>query len=229
MGRSGDLRARAGPNPGAVAVIFMVLFLAGLVPVTLLAGDTPYPSPFLPPAEVLRFFGAHAGAVTICAFFHFGAAIPLGIYTATMTSRLRSVGVRVPGVDIALFGGFSASFMTSISALALWVLARPGVATDGTVVQALHSLAFAAGGPGYTAPLGLLIAGISVPAFIMRLLPRWLSVGGLVLAAIGELSALTLIAPAALFLVPLTRFPGFLWLIVAGFMLSRSGIRGRQP
>jgi hypothetical protein len=48
---------------------------------------------------------------------------------------------------------------------------------------------------------------------------------------IGELSALSLIVPNALFLIPLTRFPGFAWLIVAGFNLagSRSQERHRVP
>jgi hypothetical protein len=213
----------AGPNPGAVASIFMVLFLAGLVPV--IASDTRFPSPLQSPEEIMAYFRAHAGRVAVCAFFQFGAAIPLGIYTATMTSRLRFHGVRVAGVDIALFGGFAAAFMTLVSALVQWVLARPGIATDGTLAQGLYYLVFATGGPGYSVPLGLLIAGISVPALIMRLLPRWVGVTGIVLAVIGELSALSLIVPSALFLIPLTRFPGFVWLIIAGFKLANSRMR----
>jgi hypothetical protein len=33
--------------------------------------------------------------------------------------------------------------------------------------------------------------------------------------------------PKALFLVPLTRFPGFLWMIVAGFALPNTVSRSR--
>jgi hypothetical protein len=68
-------------------------------------------------------------------------------------------------------------------------------------------------------PLGLLCAGISVPALFMRLLPKWVAVMGIALGVIGELSALSLVIPQALFLIPLTRFPGFVWLIAAGFRL----------
>jgi hypothetical protein len=217
----------AGPNPGAVAAVFTVLFLAGLAPVTLSAGDARFPSPLQSPEEIMAYFRAHADSVAICAFFQFGAAIPLGIYTATMTSRLRFHGVSAAGVDIALFGGFAAAFMTLVSALVQWVLARPGIATDGTLAQGLYYLIFATGGPGYSVPLGLLIAGISVPALFLRLLPRWVSVTGLVLAVIGELSALSLIVPSALFLIPLTRFPGFVWLMIAGFTLANSKMRVR--
>jgi hypothetical protein len=138
---------------------------------------------------------------------------------ATMTSRLRFLGVRAAGVDIALFGGFAASFMTFVSALGQWTLARPGIAADGSLTQALYFWIFATGGPGYSVPLGLLLAGIAVPALFFRLLPKWLAVSGLVLAAVGELSALSLVIPGALFLIPLTRFPGFAWLIAAGFKL----------
>jgi hypothetical protein len=48
----------------------------------------------------------------------------------------------------------------------------------------------------------------------LKLLPRWLVLSGIALAVIGELSWLNLIVPKALFLVPLTRFPGLL--IAAG-------------
>jgi hypothetical protein len=212
-------RAHAGPHPGIVASVFTVLFLAGLVPVTLLVGDTHFPSPQQSPEEMAAYFREHADKVSLCAFLQFGAAIPLGIYTATMTSRLRFLGVRAAGVDIALFGGFGASLLMLLSALAQWTLARPGITADATLVQALYHLLFAMGGPGYSVPLGLLLAGVSVPALILRLLPRWLGVFGIVLAALGELSALSLIVPPALFLIPLTRFPGFVWLIAAGFKL----------
>ena len=215
----------AAPNPGAVAIVYAALFVAGLLTVTLFAGAAAFPTPFTPPDEIIAYFRTHQGVNSICAFLQFGAAIPLGIYTATMTSRLRFYGIRVAGVDIALFGGFCASFMSLSSAIALWVLARPGIAADGPLVLTLYSWLFATGGPGFSVPFGLLMAGIAVPAFFMRLLPRWLSASGIVLAAIGELSALSLIASSALFLVPLTRFPGFIWLIAAGFLLPASRSR----
>jgi hypothetical protein len=53
----------------------------------------------------------------------------------------------------------------------------------------------------------------------MKLLPKWLIVFGLALGVIGELSFFSLVIPSALFLIPLTRFPSFVWLIFAGFKL----------
>ncbi|WP_263366404.1 hypothetical protein [Edaphobacter bradus] len=70
--------------------------------------------------------------------------------------------------------------------------------------------------------MGLLIAGITIPSAIQRLLPRWIVVLGLVLAVAGELSWLHLVVPSALFLIPLTRFPGFIWIIAVGFSLPKT-------
>ena len=75
---------------------------------------------------------------------------------------------------------------------------------------------------GFSVPLGLLITGVCIPAAFFKLLPKWLVAFGLVLAVIGELSVLSMVIPQALFLIPLTRFPGFIWLIAAGFALPRA-------
>jgi hypothetical protein len=85
-------------------------------------------------------------------------------------------------------------------------------------------------GPAYAGSLGLLLAGLSVAGLLTRLLPRWLAWGGLVVAALGELSFLSMLVPIFGMLIPLTRFPGYLWLIITGFVLStttRSSSRSR--
>jgi hypothetical protein len=66
------------------------------------------------------------------------------------------------------------------------------------------------------------MAGVSIPGAFMKLLPRWIVVLGLVLAVAGELSWFHLVSPGALFLIPLTRFPGFIWLIAVGFAMPRA-------
>jgi hypothetical protein len=50
------------------------------------------------------------------------------------------------------------------------------------LVRALYYLQFALGGPGYSVPLGLLLAGVSITAGFMRLLPRWVVACGLAIA-----------------------------------------------
>jgi hypothetical protein len=157
----------------------------------------------------------------MCAFFQFGSAVPLGILTATVVSRLRFLGARSAGVHIALFGGLMTAFNLALSAVVLWVMAYPGISQDGPVIRALYYLTFAVGGVGYSVPLGLLIAGVSISAGFLKLLPKWLVAFGLLIAVAGELSWFSLIFPRLLFLIPLTRFPGFIWLIIAGFTLPK--------
>jgi hypothetical protein len=211
-----------GPNPGAVAVIFTALFLASLVPVTLIASETHFPSPLQSPGEMVAYFQGESAKVRVCAFLQFASSVPLGIFAAAMASRLRFHGAESAGPTIALYGGLAASSFVAISALVQWSLGQPGIADDPGLTRALYFLIFSAGGPGYSVPLGLLMAGIGVTAGMMRLLPRWLAAAGVVLGVIGELSCLSLVIPNALFLIPLTRFPGFLWLIAAGFQLPSS-------
>jgi hypothetical protein len=226
-------RGHPGPNPGIVAIVYMLLFNAGLFfvvsfrpPEHLAASATavrPYfPGPWESAQTIATYFQTHPHAVLLCAFLQFGAAIPLGIFTATMVSRLQFLGVRAAGAHIALFGGLMAAFNIAISALVLWVMAYPGIAHEPAVLRALYYVVFSIGGVGFSVPMGLLIAGLSVPAAMMKLLPRWLVIFGLALAVIGELSALSLVIPGALFLIPLTRFPSFIRLIVAGFKLPKT-------
>jgi len=138
---------------------------------------------------------------------------------------LQFLGVRAAGAFIALFGGFATAFTMIVSSSMLWTLTRPGITQDRTLVQALYWLDQALGGNGFSVPFGLLIAGISIPAWLMKLLPRWIVIPGLLIAICGELSWINLIVPKALFLVPLTRFPGFIWMIAAGFALPKTVAR----
>jgi hypothetical protein len=209
-----------GPHPGAVAGVFALLFITGLSFVVSMTGQQPFfPGPWESAETIATYFQNHPNDVLWCAFFQFGSAIPLGIFTATMTSRIRFLGGRVAGVDIALFGGFFTAFSIVVSSMILWTMSYPGIASDVNVLRALYYLSFAIGGVGYSVPLGLLIAGISVTSFFMKTLPKWLTISGFVLAIVGELSFLTLVNEDFLPLIPLTRFPGFIWLIVAGFRL----------
>jgi hypothetical protein len=200
----------------------MLLFNAGLYFVISFSADKPhFPGPWESADVITAYFQQNPLAVLMCAFLQFGAAIPLGLFTATIVSRLRFLGTKAAGPYIALFGGFATSSNVIISALILWVMAYPGVAQETGVLRALYYLTFAIGGVGFSVPLGLLIAGITVPAAFMKLLPKWLVITGLGLAVIGELSWLALVFQKALFLIPLTRFPGFIWLIAVGLVLPK--------
>jgi hypothetical protein len=216
-----------GPNLGVVATVFAILFCVGLYPVTSLYASPSFPRTWDSDTVIVKYFQSRSLSVLFCSFFHFGASIPVGIFAASVTSRLRFLGTRAAGPYIALFGGLATSFNMAVSASVLWVMAYPGIAQDTGVLRALFYLQFVLGGPGFSMPAGLLLAGISVPAGFMRLLPKWLVGLGLALALIGELSWLSMVFPSVLFLIPLTRFPAFAWLMTAGFLLPKSSDTGR--
>jgi hypothetical protein len=222
------LQRHRGPHLGLLAIAYTVLFCAGLYPVTLFGGMPYFPGPWEPQATIVHFFQQRASAVVLCAFLQFGSMIPLGIFTATIVSRLRFLGVKAAGTYIALFGGFSTAMIGLSGGSLLWTMARPAVAQDGPLTMALYYFGYGLGGPGFATTFGLLLAGVSVPALFGRLMPRWIAILGLVLAVFGELGWLNLEFPGTLFFIPLTRFPGFVWMIAAGFALP-STVTRRLP
>src|ERR1700758_2796149 len=199
----------ASPPLGAVAIVYTVLFCAGLYPVVSFSGGAHFPAPWEPIQTIAGYFQLHPRAVLLGAFLQFGAAVPLGIFTATVVSRLRFLGVKAAGATIALYGGLAASFTMTCTAIVLWVMTRPGVADDVPLTQALYYLGFGLGGVGYSVPVALLMAGVSVTALFYRLVPKWIAILGLVLAVSGVLSWFNILFPQAVFFIPLTRFPGF--------------------
>ena len=150
-----------GPHPGMLAILYTVLFCAGLYPVTLFYKLPYWPGPWESASTIVPFFQTQGARVVLCEFLQLGAMVCLGLFTATVVSRLHFLGARA--------------------------------------------------------------AGISIPAAFMKLLPKWLIVFGLILAAAGELSWFHLLVyPKLLFLIPLVRFPGFIWLIAVGFLLPKT-------
>src|SRR6266446_1167554 len=117
----------AGPNPGIVAIVYTLLFNAGLYFVISFTGGPPFPGPWESSETIGAYFQGHSTAVLACAFLQFGAAIPLGIFTATMVSRLQFLGVRAAGPSIAFLGGLMTAANVALSALVLWVMAYPGI------------------------------------------------------------------------------------------------------
>jgi hypothetical protein len=211
-----------GPSLILLSATYLVLFVAGVVIATRLAGGQPYVSPFASDVVILEFFRMHADAVRFQAFIVFASAIPLGIYAATVSSRLRFLGIRAAGPTIALFGGFGASIILVLSGMAQWVLSQHNISASSAATLSWQDFAFMTGGPGYACLLGLLIAGVAVPSFFLRLLPRWVCYWGIGLGLAGQLSLLSLLSPHAVYFVPITRFLGFGWLIVCGFKLPRT-------
>ncbi len=210
-----------GPHPGILAAVSLGLVLAALVVAAAGTGRA-YVSPFAAAGDVAAFFHDHPTAVRWSAMLQLGSAVPMGICAATVYARQLRLGVRVPGPVIGLFGGVTAAILLMISASVTWVLSRPEVTSDTGLTRALAYLAFLTGGAGYVVGSGLFVAGLAVPALILRLLPRWLAWAGLLVAAVSELSFLSMAVEPLQVLLPIGRFGGLAWLIAAGFLLPRT-------
>jgi hypothetical protein len=215
-------RRSGGPHLGALAIVSLALVALGLILGGTLSHGASIESPFATTMAVAERLREGAVGLRVAALLQFGAAIPLGIFAATAYARQLRLGVRVPGPVIGLFGGIFASVFAALSGLLTWLLSRPEVTVDGALAHAISFLSFLTGGVGYAVGLGLLVAGIAVPAFILRLLPRWLAGIGLVLALVGELSFLSLAVDPLEYLLPVARFGGLIWLVAVGFLLPRN-------
>jgi hypothetical protein len=212
----------AGPPLTPLALVYTLLFAANIVSAALLRHGPLFVTPFGDAEAARAFFAGNPLAVKVSAFFFFGSAVPLGIYTATVVSRLRFLGVRAAGTNIALFGGFAASGAIAISALCMWVLSVPEVSASLVATRVLYFLTFLFGGAGFAVAFGLLAAGVSVTSHFARLLPRWFVVLGMIVAAAGEVASLSLLIYAANLAIPVTRFVGFVWLILVGALLPKT-------
>ncbi|MFT4122961.1 MAG: hypothetical protein QM635_03915 [Microbacteriaceae bacterium] len=199
-------------------------------PVTASDSDSPRRRPDGPPpgavaAVALGFTIAAAVAYGFDArhwigFFTFASSVPLGVCAATVHARQLKLGVRVPGPGIGLVGGVTASVMLAIAGL-LGLASTRVAGIPASVSDLVTEVVFLLGGVGFATGVGLLIAGIAVPATILRLLPRWLARAGLAIGLLGEVSFLCMLWGGLDVVLPIVRFGGLAWLVTVGFLLPR--------
>ena len=211
-----------GPSLILLATVHILVFAAGLVASATLRHGASYVTPFAPAEQMRLFFAQSPTAVRVSNFFLFASAVPFGIFAVTIVSRLRFMGVRAAGTNIAFLGGLTATIALILSGIMGWVLSVPEVSASAQVVKAIFYLCFLFGGTVYAVGFGLLAAGVSVTSYFMRLLPRWMVVLGMLLAITGELSSLSLIAYPANFFIPITRYLGLIWMVSVAVALTRN-------
>jgi hypothetical protein len=212
-----------GPSLILLATVHILLFVAGIVAAATLRHGAPYVvTPFAPAEELRSFLAQSPTAVRVSNFFLFGSAVPFGIFAVTTVSRLRFLGVRAAGTNIALLGGLIATIALILSGSAGWVLSVPEVSASAQVVKAISFLNFLFGGVVFAVGFGLLAAGVSVTSHFMRLLPRWMVALGMLVAITGELSSFSLIAYPANFFIPITRYLGVIWMISVAVALTKN-------
>jgi hypothetical protein len=214
------LQRHAGPSLLTLTIVYVVLMTAGGSKVST-AFHVPHDS-----AAAVVFVAQHNWAIRWGSFLELGSAIPLGIFMAVSISRLRFLGIRAAGEQIAALGAIAAPMMLAGSAMATWSLTRPGVAEASGAIAVLQAIGFDGGGPGFAVFLGLFVAGVSVSAGMYKMLPRWLMWMGIVVAAAGELSSLTLLNFTAGYFIPVARFLSIVWMFGVAFKLPAAANDG---
>ena len=213
-----------GPSLLLLALVHILIFITGIVAVVMLRRGALYVNPYAPADTIRAFLAQNPAAVRIGNFLLFGSAVPFGIFAVTVVSRLRYLGIRAAGTNIALLGGLIATFALILSGLFGWVLSLPEVTASASLAKGISFLSFLFGGATYAIGFGLLAAGVSVTSFFARTLPRWLVFLGMLVAITGVLSWFSLLAYPANFFIPITRYIGFIWMLLAAIKLTR-----RQP
>jgi hypothetical protein len=213
-----------GPLLALLASICLGLLIGGLAIGVALGGVMPLP--YGPVAPIQHYVRAEPVAVQVIAVAVFGSSVPLAIYAAMASVRLRQLGVTAPGATIALTGGILAAGTLGLTGLLAWPLSRPDVSADTAVVRSLYFLVFLVGGPAHIVALGLLVGGMALPSLTLGLLPRLLGWSGLAIAALAELTTLVLIWPALGVILPIARVSALVWLLVAGALLP---LRRAEP
>jgi hypothetical protein len=115
-------------------------------------------------------------------------------------------------MSVALLSGLMTGLDIAAASHVLWAMTWPGIAPNTPLTLVLYYLQFAFGGPGFSVPMGLFVAGVSIAASSMKRLPKWISWSGFLIAVIGMGSCLNILLPVTNpipLLIPLTRFPRF--------------------
>jgi hypothetical protein len=149
-----------GPSLLLLATVHLLIFASGLVAAAVFRHAARFVTPFAPAEELRAFLAVSPTAVRVSNFFLLGSAIPFGIFAVTTVSRLRYMGVRAAGTNIALLGGLIATMALILSGIIGWILSVPEVLASTPVVKMVNFLNFLLGGVVFSVGFGLLAAGV---------------------------------------------------------------------
>jgi hypothetical protein len=103
-----------------LALSYTVLVLGGIVGGILLSPRAAFPMSYQPVEKAIAYVAAYSIGIRVGSFFQLASAIPLGVFVATVVSRLRFLRVRAARELIALCVGVEPMLMLIVSALADW-------------------------------------------------------------------------------------------------------------
>lgn len=213
---------------------FVALFGLGFL-FSIVLSTEPFPSPFGPPfgpaTDIERYFANNQAQVQMMSFLYSLAALLLLIFAVHISSIVRQVGDDTGAQStLALSGGILASAFAQLSALFLWVLARPTMGEDPALLRTMHDLAYLTGGPAHVLAFVPFIGASSIAFLNKPIVPRWINWMGVAAAVVSLLSLTALLWVPATLLLPLGRGLAFGWIFFVSLALARGvQVERRQP
>ncbi|HEY1839525.1 MAG TPA: hypothetical protein VGG53_04760, partial [Mycobacterium sp.] len=119
-----------------LAVLCIAVLFGGVAIGVALGGVMPLP--YGPVAPIEHYVRTQPSAVHIIALAVFVSSVLLALFAATVSARLRGLGVTGAGPTIALTGGILAAGSLGLTGLLGWTLSRPEITGDAALVRALY-------------------------------------------------------------------------------------------
>lgn len=217
-------RGASHPGRGGPSLIVLVLVCIGILFGGIAIGvgmGGVMPLPYGPVSAVAAYVRAQPAAVRVIAVATFASSVPLAIYAATASARLRQLGTGGAVATIVLTGGILAAGGLALAGLLGWTLSWPEVSADAALVRALYLLVFLTGGPGHIVALGVLVAAMAASGLTRGVMPRSVARFGLATAVFAESAVAVLIWPALGVILPIARVLALTWLMAAALALTR--------
>jgi hypothetical protein len=231
MNRFGVVSGSVWPLSG---LAFVVAAGSGIL-FSMILPPEPYPSPFGAPlgpqTDVATFFREARPQVELMSFLYAIAGIFLIVFVAEIAGRIartRDAQDARPLGALALGGGMLAAGFWLLSAMLLWVLARPWTPEQPNLVRAFHDLTYLVGGPAHVLTLGLFAAAgaVALPRDGIPSGIRWAGLGG---ALVALLSVVALLVDPATLLLPIGRGLIMLWIAGISVGLAWTSWRTETP
>lgn len=219
-----DLGRRAAVN----GYIYVAVFMAGFVHM-LATSPAAYPAPWSSTNQILAFYTSAQTQNVVNAITQALAGMALMAFTAVLSSEIsRHSYSRVP-TRLVQAGGMSAGIFLLLSAISCWLLARPEIIADVSVLRLVQDFSFATGGIIHILSLTLLIGTPSAVAIgIKGWLPKRLGLLGVIVVVAAFLGVFSFAFEAAAIFLPIARFASFAWIVMASTILLRNAA-SKQP
>ena len=208
-------RQQLGPPLLAPAIAYAICMLASV------ALSVSAPRNTDSATKILDYTRAHVGLTEFVGFLQVAAAIPLAIWAATVYRRQRQLGITAPGTAIGFAGGLLAAGAMTLLGLLTWAGAAGAGSFDPAVAALVANLAFITGTAAFVPAIGLMVAGVAVPAYFMKFGSRPFVIFALVVAAISLVACFAMLTPALDFTLPIGRFGGLIAIVVFSLVLPK--------